>query len=55
MKLEKVELTASVTHIEKFSDSEIPIYNFEVPDTASRKTTKRRRRRKKKSQTIAKR
>ena len=25
MKLEKVELTASVTHIEKFSDSEIPI------------------------------
>ena len=34
---EKAKLTASIRHIERFSKSGIPIYNFEVPDTAGRK------------------
>ena len=49
--LEKAGLTASVHHIERFSKSEITIYNAEVPGTASRKTRKTRRRR---TQAIAK-
>ena len=35
--LEKVENNVPVCHIERFSKSEIPIYNSEVPDTAVRK------------------
>ena len=49
--LEKVELTASVRHIKRFSKSIIPIYNSEVPDAVGRKTRKRRRR----AQVVAKR
>ena len=41
--LEKAELTTSVSHIERFSKSGMPIYNFNVPDTAGRKTTTRRK------------
>ena len=52
IRLEKAELTASVRHIKRFSKSEIPIYNSEVPDTDNRKRNKRRRRR---TETIAKR
>ena len=40
--LEKAELTASIRHIVILLKSDIPIYNFEVPDTAGRKTTTRR-------------
>ena len=40
--LEKAELTASIQHIVRFLKSGIPIYNFEVPDTACNKTRKRR-------------
>ena len=39
---EIAELTTSLSHIEGFSKSRIPIYNPEVPDTAGRKTTARR-------------
>ena len=51
IRLEKAELTASIRHIKRFSKSEIPIYNSEVPDTDNRKRNKRRRRR---TETIAK-
>ena len=47
---EKTKHTALISYIERFSKSAIPIYNFEVPYTAGRKTTKRR----KKTQTNAK-
>ena len=47
---EKAELTTSIRHIAIFLKSGIPIYNSEVPDTASRKTRRRRR-----AQAIAKR
>ena len=30
---EKADLTSPIHHIERFSKSAIPIYNFEVPDT----------------------
>ena len=40
--LEKPELTTSIRHIARFLKSEIPIYNMEVPITASRKTRTRR-------------
>ena len=43
--LEKAKLIASVQHIERFSKSGIPIYNFKVLETADRKTRTRRRRR----------
>ena len=36
----KAELTASNGHTERFSKSEIPIYNALVPDTDDRKTSK---------------
>ena len=39
--LEKIEITASIGHIARFSKSGIPIYNSEVPDTAGRKTRTR--------------
>ena len=35
----KAGLTASICHTERFSESGIPIYNSEFPDTAGRKTT----------------
>ena len=35
---ERAELTTSVHYIERFSKSEIPIYNSKFLDTASRKT-----------------
>ena len=47
---EKAELTTSIRHIAIFLKSGTPIYNSEVPDTASRKTRRRRRR----AQAIAK-
>ena len=31
------ELTASILHIERFSKSEMPIYNSEVPEKMSRR------------------
>ena len=37
---ERIELTFSIRHIEKFLKSGVPIYNFEIPDTAGRKTTR---------------
>ena len=40
--LEKPELAISIRHIARFLKSEIPMYNMEVPDTASRKTRTRR-------------
>ena len=39
---QKVELTASVGHIERFSKSGMPTYNSEVPGTAGRKTRRRK-------------
>ena len=54
MKLEKVELTASVTHIEKFSDSEIPILILKSQTPLVEKQRKGEEEGKKK-QTIAKR
>ena len=36
---EKVQLTGSICHIERFSKLEIPIYNSEVPEVGGRKTT----------------
>ena len=36
--LEKAEITSSIRHNVRFLKSEIPIYNLEIPDTASRKT-----------------
>ena len=39
--LEKAELTASICHIYIFLKSGIPIYNFEIPDTAGRKIRSR--------------
>ena len=47
---EKAKLTVSIRHIERFSKSEIPLYNFKDLDTAGRKTRSRRR-----AQAIAKR
>ena len=38
---EKAEPIASIWHIERFSKSGIPIYNFEVLDTAGRKKKKK--------------
>ena len=38
---QKAKLTTSVHHIKIFSKLRILIYNFEVPDVASRKTRKR--------------
>ena len=35
--LEKVELAALICHVPRILKSGIPIYNFEVPDTADRK------------------
>ena len=35
--MEKAELTASIRHIAIFLKSRVPIYNFEVQDTAGRK------------------
>lgn len=55
MKLEKVELTASVTHIEKFSDSEIPILILKSQTQLVEKQRKGEEEGKKKTQTIAKR
>ena len=40
--LRKVELTALVSHIMRFSTSGIPIYNPEVVDTVGREITIRR-------------
>ena len=39
---EKVKLTWSIHHIERFSKSEITIYNAKVSDMAGRKTNRRR-------------
>ena len=36
----KAELTASIHHTERFSNSEIPVYNVLVPNTGDRKTSK---------------
>ena len=41
--LEKAELITSVSHIERFSKSGMPIYSFDVPGTAGRKATTRRK------------
>ena len=38
--LEKAEPIASVCHIEIFSKSGIPIYNFKVPDTVGKTNEK---------------
>ena len=43
--LEKAEVTASILHIAGFLKSGILIFNYQVPDTAARKTRRRRRRR----------
>ena len=51
--LEKIEFTASIRHISIFLKSRIPIFNFEVPDMASRKMRRRKRRRR--TQPISKR
>ena len=45
-----IKLTASVSHVERFSKSGILIYNSKVPGRVGRKTTRRRRGR---TQTIA--
>ena len=39
---EKAEPIASIRNIERFSKSGIPIYNFEVLDTAGRKKKKKK-------------
>ena len=39
---EKAELTDLIRHIARLLKSGIPIYNFEVSDTAGRKTRRRR-------------
>ena len=52
--LEKVELTVSIGHIQKFLRSGTPIYNSEVSNTAGRKM-RRRRRRRRKEQAVSKR
>ena len=39
---EKAELAFSISHTERFSKLEIPIYYSEVPDKADRKTRTRR-------------
>ena len=41
--MEKVELTTSIHHIERFLKSRILIYNSEVSDTDGTKTKRRRR------------
>ena len=38
---ERAELTASIPHIETFSESGIPIYNSEDPHTAGKKIRRR--------------
>ena len=40
--LQKVEFTALICHIEKFSKSGIPIHKSEVPNMACRKRTRSR-------------
>ena len=55
--LEKPELAALIRHIAIFLKSGMPIYNYEVPNTADRrrKRKRRRRRRRRRTQAITKR
>ena len=55
--LEKPELAALIRQIAIFLKSGMPIYNYEVPNTAGRrrKRKRRRRRRRRRTQAIAKR